>query len=201
MPNKSSKETMAEKTRYSASNLKISLLTEETDLSTFSCGNKELDSFFKKEVYLCQKYKYVSAYCVSDIRSKEIIALFTLSNDSVIINNEDDLSDFMETSASEMDDEYQKTFGKQTSFPAINIGHLAVSKNKQSMGVGQFIIDYIIAISLNFTIMGCQFITVDSLNNKRTNKFYSDNEFYYQTNHDMYSPTRRMYLPLLKYKK
>lgn len=191
---------MAGKTRYSASNIKISPLSEETDLSSFSCGNKELDSFFKEEISLCQKYKYVSAYCVTDIRSNEIIALFTLSSDSVIINSEEDLSDFMETSASEMDDEYQETFGKQTSFPAINIGHLAVSKDKQRMGIGQFIIDYIIAISLNFKMMGCQFITVDSLNNPRTNKFYLDSGFFYQTNHDMYSPTRRMYLPLLKYK-
>ena len=40
---------------------------------------------------------------------------------------------------------------------------------------------------------GCQFITVDSLNNPRTNKFYLRNGFINQTNNDIPDLTRRMY--------
>lgn len=43
---------------------------------------------------------------------------------------------------------------------------------------------------------GCQFITVDSLNNSRTNKFYSSHNFSNLSNSDFSCDTRRMYLLL-----
>lgn len=99
-------------------------------------------------------------------------------------------------SKSRIDNEYIPTFEKQTSFPAINIGHLGVRTNIQSKGVGEQILDFVLYTFSNYNISGCQFITVDSLNNKRTNKFYVRNGFANQTNSDSYNPTRRMYLPI-----
>lgn len=190
---------MAERIQYSVSNLQIQPLAEGTDLSSFSCGNEELDKFFREEITLCQRYKYVSVYGVSDIKTHEILALFTLSNDALIIESEDDLSDFVESETCEVNQEYQEIFGKQSSFPAINIGHLAVRTEKQRMGIGQFVVEYLIATFLHYGMAGCQYITVDSLNNPDTNKFYCRNGFNYQTNCDMNCQTRRMYLSLLKY--
>lgn len=60
--------------QYSASDLKIEKLSKSEDLSFFSCGCKDLDLFFQKEIHLCVKYKYVSAYCVKDILDKVIQA-------------------------------------------------------------------------------------------------------------------------------
>ncbi len=191
---------MAAKTRYSVSNLSISLLSGIENLSSFTCKNASLDNFFQHEVSLCQKYKYLSAYIVRDIKLDKIVALFTLANDSVVLNYEDDKMDFFETTSLLIDEEYQDVFGKQGSYPAINIGHLAVESKFQGMGIGTFVISFLIKTFLNYNISGCQFVTVDSLNNQETNKFYLRNGFYNQTNLDMTCSTRRMFLPLLAYK-
>lgn len=108
--------------------------------------------------------------------------------------------DFIEETCSKISSEYVSIFENQTSYPAINIGHLGVKEDFQSKGIGQKIIDFVIYTFCNYNMSGCQFITVDSLNNKRTNKFYSRNYFYNQTNSDCTSATRRMYKPLQIYK-
>ena len=71
---------------------------------------------------LCIKHHYITAYCVRDIQNNEIVAIFTLSNDSVVIDNIEDKEDFVLESKVKINDEYIPTFEKQTSFPAINIG-------------------------------------------------------------------------------
>ena len=87
-----------------------------------------------------------------------------------------------------IDDEYAETFERQTSFPAVNIGHLGVRADYQSKGIGRQIIDFVLYTFSHYDISGCQFITVDSLNNPRTNKFYLNNGFVNQTNSDMNIP-------------
>ena len=56
-------------------------------------------------------------------------------------------------------------------------------------------------IVINFKAFGCQFITVDAINESRVMKFYTaDNGFTPLTNYDMYNSTRRLYLPLAVFK-
>jgi hypothetical protein len=191
---KLSRKTMAAKTRYSATDIDIEPLNLSEDLSDFSCGNIELDDFFHKEVVLCCRYKYLTAYAVRSIKSGEIIGLFTLSNDIVSLDNED-IEDLKEG----VGGEYKYIFGNQSSFPAVNIGHLAIKKNLQSKGIGRLVILYICHIFIQYRFTGVQFITVDSLNNPRTNKFYAKNRFLNQSNRDINQKTRRMYLSLMDY--
>lgn len=114
----------------------------------------------------------MSAYCVKDILDNSIVALFTLSHDSVLLSCDSEKNEFIEEVSDRINGEYQYIFEKQSSFPAINIGHLAVLKEKQGKNIGKNIIDFIISTFIDYNISGCQFITVDSLNNPRTNKFY-----------------------------
>lgn len=185
---------MAAKTRFSASRIKIEPLSDSEDLTQFSCGNDKLDDFFHKEVVLCCKYKYLSAYAVKDVQTNQVICLFTLSNDIIALEEED-----MEDMISLIEEEYRPIFQQQSSFPAVNIGHLAVRKELQSKGIGQFVITYIMGLLTTYRLTGVQFLTVDSLNNPRTNKFYLNNDFCNQSNKDINSETRRMYLPLIGY--
>lgn len=185
---------MAAKTRYSATDIEIEPISSEEDLSVFSCGNDKLDDFFHKEVVLCCKYKYVSTYAVKSIQSNDVIALFTLSNDTLSLEKED-VEDLMKG----MDAEYKFIFEEQTSFPSVNIGHLAVRKDLQSRGIGRYIVMYIISLLVNYNLTGVQFVTVDSLNNSRTNKFYDSVGFLYQSMEDTSNDTRRMYLPLIDF--
>lgn len=189
---------MEVKTLSSDINYSVHFLSEKDDLSEFSCGNKELDKFFHEEVFICMKYKYVTAYCVKD-QNGLIISLFTLAHDAVILSSEEEKEDFISESSRSISEEYIDTFEKQSAFPAINIGHLAVRKELQSEGIGTFVINFVTNTFVDYKISGCQFITVDSINNPRTNKFYVKNGFINQTNNDTCKPTRRMYLPLRIY--
>lgn len=56
----------------------------------------------------------------------------------------EDKADFIEEAATKMPEEYRSIFEKQTSFPAVNIGHLGVRKDMQSRGIGKQILDFIL---------------------------------------------------------
>ena len=135
---------MAAKTRFSDIEISITRLNEEDreELSSFSCGVDKLDDFFHNDIFLCSKYHYFSSYCARKVDTGEIIAIFTLSNDAMIIDNSDDKEEFIQQSSSRFNDEYIPIFRSQTSFPAINIGHLGVRKDMQSKGVGEQILDF-----------------------------------------------------------
>ena len=119
---------------------------------------------------------------------------------AVILGNSDDRTDFIEQSSGKMAEEYIPIFQKQTSFPAVNIGHLAVREDMQSKGIGRKVLDFVLGTFIDYDVSGCQFITVDSLNNPRTNNFYLRNGFINQTDMDMHESTRRMFLPIELYR-
>lgn len=178
---------------FSASDIDFAMVgnKEFADLANFTCGVAELDDFFHLEAEPCSKFKYLSTYKCELKSSKEIIGLFTLANDVLALEVEDKL-DF-----TDIDLKYDNIFQRQTSYPAINIGHLAVSTNWQSNGIGSLIVNFIAATFKTYRASGCQFITVDALNNHRTVSFYTDKlGFDFQTLYDINKPTRRMYLPI-----
>jgi ribosomal protein S18 acetylase RimI-like enzyme len=119
------------------------------------------------------------------------VAVFTLANDSIMLEP-DDKDDFPN-----LDDEYKNIFPNQTSFPAVNIGHLGVKKELQGRGIGEIVVRYVWETFSRFEIAGCQFITVDALNNQRVNRFYQKLGFEYQSLNDHFRSTRRMYLDLI----
>lgn len=162
------------------------------NMSAFSCGVDALDDFFKHEVMECVQRHYLSAYCAY-LNPNEIIAAFTLMNDALMIVGESEKDDFIEDLRFEAEADVVDFFNKQTSYPAINIGHLGTATDYQSKGIGTAIIDLVANTFSNFKQAGCQFITVDSLNNNRTINFYRRTGFSFQTNKDFYSPTRRLY--------
>lgn len=165
-------------------------------IQDFTCGNTGLDDFFHNEVFVCTKYAYITSYCVKTDEG-EIIALFTLSNDSITLPSNTAKEEFIEEVASMgIYKEYSDIFRMQTSFPAINIGHLAVREDVQGYGIGSIVLAYVINTFSGNIPAGCQFVTVDALNNPDTNAFYIGNGFTYQTLNDSASSTRRMYLPI-----
>lgn len=185
---------MEGKTRFSDTDLSIEILSENYDLSEFECGISALDYFFHNDVWMCVKYKYISAYLVK--YQNDVVAIFTLAHDTIAFLSNKDKSDFLEEILLSVGDEYKDIFVQQTDFPSINIGHLATRKDMQHKGIGSFVISSILDTFISYGMAGCQFVTVDSLNNPETNKFYLKNGFCFQTDNDIYSPTRRMYLPL-----
>lgn len=162
------------------------------NMSAFSCGVEELDRFLCYEVKECVNYRYLSAYCAYS-STNEIIAVFTLMNDALMIGGQDEKEDFFYDLRLDVEGDRFDLFKCQSSFPAINIGHLGILVNHQNQGIGTAIIDFVAATFCQYRQAGCHFVTVDAINNNRTIKFYLANGFSFQTNRDMYSSTRRMY--------
>ncbi|MCM1309725.1 MAG: hypothetical protein NC301_01705 [Bacteroides sp.] len=162
------------------------------NMSAFSCGDTELDNFFRNEVRECVNKHYLAAYSVLSPK-EEIIAAFTLMNDALMIESQTAKEDFIDDMRFETEPDIVDFFKRQTSYPAINIGHLGTASPHQCKGIGMAIIELVANTFQEYKQAGCQFITVDALNNSRTTRFYLDNGFYFQTNKDFYSSTRRMY--------
>lgn len=162
------------------------------NMSAFSCGVKELDDFFRFEVRECVNRHYLSAYCAFT-DSGEIIAAFTLMNDALMITGQSEKEDFIDDLKYETNEDSVDFFNRQTSYPAINIGHLGIATDHQCHGIGMAIIELVADTFTKYRQAGCQFITVDALNNNRAIRFYINNFFSFQTNSDLYSSTRRMY--------
>lgn len=185
---------MEEKIRFSVTDLSIEILSENYDFSEFECGVPALDYFFHNNIWMCVKYKYVSAYLVKYLGA--VVAIFTLAHDTIAFLSDEEKADFFEEMLLYVGDEYKDIFVQQTDFPSINIGHLATRKDMQNKGIGSFVINSILETFISYGMAGCQFVTVDSLNNPETNKFYQKNGFRFYTDNDTYRPTRRMFLPL-----
>lgn len=73
-------------------------------MSAFSCGDNELDTFFRYEVKECVSHHYLSAYCAF-LKSGEIIAAFTLMNDSLMITGQTEKEDFIDDLRLETNDD------------------------------------------------------------------------------------------------
>lgn len=184
---------MEASTRFSAEDFNISHLTESDSqaLSDFYCGVKEIDDFFHEEVFLCAKYKYLIPYKCVLKSTGEIVGAFTLANDLIALEQEDKI-DFPN-----LNFEYFDIFKRQTSYPAVNIGHLAVKNKYQSKGIGSIIVDFVRVTFALYRLSGCQFITVDALNTANTLRFYQNKMgFELQTLYDVAAHTRRMYLDI-----
>ncbi len=186
--------TVVEKIQSSVTDLKIRLMTDADyeNMSAFSCGCEELDNFFRTEVKECVSHRYLTAYCAYT-DNDGIVAAFTLMNDAIMIDSEDEKEDFIDDMRFDEDNDIVDFFKKQSSYPAINIGHLGTTTNLQGKGIGTLIVEFVAGTFEQYRQAGCQFITVDALNNPRTNQFYLSNGFTFQTNSDLYSSTRRMY--------
>lgn len=160
-------------------------------LSSFTCGVESLDRFFQLEVEECVKNHYLAAY-VAVNQCGDIIAAFTLMNDALMITSEDERTDLIDD-ISCCKDEFADFLNLQTSYPAINIGHLGTAIDYQRHAIGRSIIDLVVETFTQYKQAGCQFITVDALNDKATTKFYLTNGFSFQTDKDFFATTRRMY--------
>lgn len=181
------------KIHYSVENLKINLLGNDDliDLEKFFCGEQELDDFFHHEMVECVRHKYLAAYSLR--LGDELVGLFTLMNDALLIIGNTDKEDFLEDLKWEAGESDVDFFSMQSSFPVINIGHLGISKNWQGNDLGTIVVEYVAYTFSNYHNAGCQFLTVDAIKKSNVLNFYHKNKFFCQTVRDTADKTRRMY--------
>ena len=107
----------------------------------------------KREQYTHQKEKSEQMKCTIQKTEEEIeqleyipvsyTHLFTLMNDALMISSQTEKEDFIDDLKLEVDADIIEFFNRQSSYPAINIGHLGTSVNYQSKGIGTAIIDLV----------------------------------------------------------
>lgn len=154
----------------------FNLLTRElmSKCDDFSCGNEDLDEFFKKDAPLYAEQLFGKTYCfVLKDDPKIIVCAFSLSSETIRV----DLLPNMQ----------KKRFLKQfpiekrmRRYPAVLIGRLGVDKKFSGKGVGSELLEMI-----KFWLLepdnkaAVRYIAVDALNNTKTLNFYEKNGFRY----------------------
>ena len=140
----------------------------------FSCGHLDLDDFFMNDAKRYADQLMGKTYCwITESAPHEIVALFTLANDSI-------KTTYLETSAKNKLNRAIENPKRGRSYPAALIGRLGVNEKYQDVHVGSQLIGFIkdwFRAEDNKT--GCRFLVVDAYNNPRTLKFYERNGFKY----------------------
>ncbi len=140
----------------------------------FSCGDSDLDEFFKEDVFLYEEEMLGKTYCwVTNSRPHKIVCLVTVANDSIksiglpknsrnrfnrIFNNEK----------------------RNLTYPATLIGRLGVNVDFQGKHVGRQLMDYIKDMNIaSVNENACRFLVVDAINKPETLAYYEHNGFVY----------------------
>ena len=173
---------------------------------SFKCGDKDLDDFFTEDAFLQSDELLCKNYCFSLVDDPtQLVAVFTLSNDSI------------KKIPGSRKKKVEKNIPREkiySSYPAVMIGRLGISRDFQSKHLGSDVLSFIKAWfvdPLNKT--GCRFLLVDSYNKERNLKFYQNNEFKFLFSteeqerefrclgHDKPLNSRLMYFDLIELKK
>ncbi len=173
--------------------MKLYRLDQPERSKSFSCGDDDLDEFYRADSISAAKELLCVTYAFLD--DDEITcAFFSVSNDSI------KKEDFSRSRYKKIlhPVPFQKRY---SSMPAVKIGRLGVDKNSQRKNFGSQILDYIkVWFKIN-NKTGCRFITVDAYNNRETIKFYKKNDFEFLDNSQdsVNSKTRIMFYDLINY--
>lgn len=177
--------------------IKVTPLSKDYNFKSFDCGNTDLNDFLFNDSKIYLKYlRYTTTLLETD---NQIIAYYSLANDLLNISDRQDFADEMKDS--KIDFDFWERFLNQKMYPAAKIGRLAVDKKYQDQGIGTFLIQSLVQSFIKKNKTGCQFITVDAINDntQRTIKFYEKNGFKALTLSDVNKESRQMYKSLLEY--
>lgn len=160
------------------------VLTEEVlgECNEFSCGeDKDMDEFFNKDALVYARRRIGKSYCFRlDENEKEIVACFTISNDSIRI------WDLGSSKKNAMWKELTNREKLLSRFPGVLIGRLAVSEKYAGKGIGTEILDFIKMWFLSDeNKTGCRLVIVDAKNKENVLKFYEKNGFKYLFNKEI----------------
>lgn len=181
-------------------NLLIEHVSDATVFKEFRCGIKKMDDFIHDGLDLSVKNNFCKVYKVT--RENEIVALFALSFDSLILDYEDK-TELKQTDSVDVDSRYEEVFWSKRHYPALEIAYLAVREDLRGSDIGSFLIYSIADMAVGQKLAGCQFLTVEALcKAKEREQDYSATTFYFK-NHfsacelpSSNKDTLRMYRPL-----
>lgn len=159
---------------YLRDNCRLVKLTDKIHsfCGDFSCGNEDLDDFFRNDALKYKKELLGKTYCfVSKADESKIIAMFTLSNDSIRV----DVIPNNRGKKVNRQIPYEKRMRR---YPGVLIGRLGVNVKYRHLGIGTQILNFIKSWFIDDqNKTGCRFLVVDAYNDNALLEFYTCNGF------------------------
>ncbi len=139
--------------------LKFSILTDETDLSSFDCGDPEIDTFLKEDAKEYQRDKIATTYLA--YYNNELAGFFSIANGCI--------------RAEAVESQDGKKEYRPQKYPAIKIAQIGTCRKFQGEDVGKNMLKLVVAMALSLgKYVGCRVILVDSKKDPRLLHFYQD---------------------------
>lgn len=152
----------------------FSVLDEITIRSSipFSCGNEDLDEFFRSDAPLFSKQLLGKSYCFRlDENDRVIVCAFTVSNDSIRV----DISPNSRGKKVQKSIPYTKQMRR---YPGVLIGRLGINVEFKHQGIGTDLMEFIKSWFLDAgNKTGCRFLIVDAYNEDIPLGYYQKNGF------------------------
>jgi GNAT superfamily N-acetyltransferase len=171
-------------------NIKIVRLENDTPISSFDCGDIDLNDFLCNDSknYLASMLAITYLVKIDD----EIAAYFCLSYDGLTRTN---ILTAAEKALWNRVGRKIPNSKRRRTYPAVKIGRLAVAQQYAGFGIGRRIIDAVLEMYLSEPHhAGCRFVTVDAYYSALP--FYEKADFKYLTTKDKDEDTRAMYFDL-----
>jgi len=170
--------------------IEIVRLEFETPISSFDCGDIDLNDFLHNDAKNYLKSLLAVTYLIKV--ENEIVAYFCLSNDG--LTRTEILTDEEKTLWNRVGRKIPNSKRRKT-YPAVKIGRLAVDLKYSGFGIGRHIINAVRIMYISKPHhAGCRFVTVDAYN--KALPFYEKNNFKLLTSKDKNDNTRIMYFDL-----
>lgn len=172
--------------------LTLSLLSEDAAIHEFKSKDSDLNEFLMIEAKDYQKQLLTVTYLLQYPKTKEIIAYFSLLNDTIKFEEED------KKTRNKINRKIP--YAKQRNhYPAVKIGRLAVNENYAHQGIGEQILQYIKVLFAFGNRSGCRFVTVDAYADA-VGFYETKGGFKFFTETDTNDDTRLMYFDLKPFK-
>lgn len=177
--------------------LSIEPATDYTILQSFQCGLDKMDEFIHAKLEVCSKIHFLNTYYVLDNR-KELVALFALSNGSIILD-EDNFEDIKLLNNLKLPEDEQfltDYFYPQRFYPTTELQYIAVREDLRKNHIGTQIVKAIIE-KCKSSYAGVMFISVDAYISKEYSTFpFYDKLHFTPVETECKGETRRMILPI-----
>lgn len=147
-------------------------LKEGADVSHFSCGDQDLDDFFRCEAISYARQLLGKTYVLATRgETPQIVAMITLANASI-------RSDLMPPSSRNKIQRSIPNAKRTRMYPAVLVGRLGVALAFRGRHVGGYLLDLMkFLLAKDDYLTGCRFLVVDAYNTARTLGFYAKNGF------------------------
>lgn len=138
----------------------------------FTCGNQEIDDFFKHEALAYRRELFSNTYAFCDIlNDNRIVCMFSVSNGSVNTVR-------LPGSTKNKFQRVIPNSKRKSSYPATLLGQLGVSLDYKGYNIGSQVVEYIkqmLVMADNFS--QSRYLIVDALNEEGILDFYVRNGF------------------------